>query len=711
MPEPSSLGSGMGQVGADTGPAGRGSSGGNFEGGPVTGVAADFGTGPGGVSTAQDIFGSGGAAGESGQYSSIPGIGLIATLVGVLESSFGFKDTPVMREVLQGAMRDNAQFRQIQEQIKMDVNAQLAREGIPRGSLNPDHQQRGRDLYNRAYTREYGNYLERSGLAAHPGTFFAPGGIPPGGFTGTFSLRDLLPATGYPDMSGISGFGRPLVGVPDSRNRLTDTRPYPGHPGMDLAGGVRLDEPLEIRDQYSLAEAGRRRQEMRTVQSLAASIFSDPGRAQNLMEGITTGRGLGPDQREFISLLTPAQRLAAGIIVDREGRVVPSSRVLAAALERLSNGTPLTSRQNVLFGQIYRNLNTEQRRDLVAAIGRESGLGAGVSRRRFAPALDTAVRAAIAVNRQARAETKQTTFRVDRKRILDLVGRQPFTTVGGRSVSAVKVVGNALRNATAGRPLTKNQEAVLKQARLATGWGIGSKEHRARVAAVVRRQVVKKPLVKGQKAKQLVAAVAASPWGGSRAVLAKAQKATTQATKRAQQVERQKAGYNVQAAPPGPAKRAAIKTAKQVVAKQKAVLVKQAKGQASAYQVVKAAAAKPAIKKQAQKVLGTGWAAPKIAVKPAAKKAAPAWSAPKAVSKPAAKKAAPAKAVVKPAAKKAAATWNPPVKKKAPAPVYVTKTGKLKTTKEVLAAAAKYKKLGKPLKPNMKKALKAQKKK
>ena len=306
-------------------------------------------------------------------------------------------------------------------------------------------------------------------------------------------------------------------------------------------------------------------------------VIDSAGRAADFVSVVrlltnTIASGGRPSSHEITLLnrLTPAQRHAAGIFLNSAGQVIPPQRVLTAAINNLQSGTPLTPNQNVLFGQLYRNLNTDQRRTLVAELGRPSGTSASASRALLAPALNTAVRAAIDVNQTARADAERlarvatrdarTTARADlrdaRSQILDVVGRDTtFRTRSGRTVTAREVVHNALLNRQAGRPLTANQQAVLRTYRASTGQRVEVQQQSQDAALRERQEDRRQALIQRQQVR--AAAVPAAERSGlsERQQVQLQQQATRQRQAVRQQDQRQALERRIEAAVPGAERR------------------------------------------------------------------------------------------------------------------------------------------------------------
>ena len=78
---------------------------------------------------------------------------------------------------------------------------------------------------------------------------------------------------------------------------------------------------------------------------------------QRLINTISSGGELGPNQLALVQSMTPAQRLAAGIFLSPNGSVLTPSEVTAAALINLANGNPLNANQQAALGLAFRNIS------------------------------------------------------------------------------------------------------------------------------------------------------------------------------------------------------------------------------------------------------------------------------------------------------------------------------------------------------------------
>jgi hypothetical protein len=138
-------------------------------------------------------------------------------------------------------------------------------------------------------------------------------------------------------------------------------------------------------------------------------IVSPTGRAQplarvlqNLAHKVRSGGTPGATQRAIIDAMTPAQQRAAGIFLAPDGAVRPFGEVLTAAVVSAANGRPLTSNQQAALGLAFRSMpSSGAQRDAINAL---AGSAKGEVRDNISAAVQQSLRAAADIERRARTQ-------------------------------------------------------------------------------------------------------------------------------------------------------------------------------------------------------------------------------------------------------------------------------------------------------------------
>lgn len=386
-----------------------------------------------------------------------------------------------------------------------------------------------------------------------------------------------------------------------------------------------------------------------------ATLFLTPeGRAldprpiiRGLVRAAAVGGQLSRNQRILALSMTPEQRRAAGIFLRPNGTVASAPQIIERALANLSAGRPLSDNQRAALGLAFNNIPTASARRDAIL---ELSRVTGVTAGALNRTIGRSMRAAVA----------------DKQAAATVAARTAISTARTGRRDARREVLDVIGRDTTFR--TRNGKRV---------------DARTVVNNALQNLGAGRPLTENQKvALREYRRATGSDLGKKEPVY----RTKTGETRTTQQVLRNAARNKAAGRP--------------LTANQKAAVKRQAKATAKPIpRSVPKAAPRPTPKRAAAPK-PTPWAAPKAAPKPASKRVVKA--APRPAPRPA-PKAAPKATPWRAAAPK-------PAPKKKPV-VYKTKTGQVRTEKQVLRNAAQNKAAGRPLTANQKKALKKAKKK
>ena len=339
--------------------------------GDITGAAADFGSGPGGLSTRADLgLDDPGLAGDD----RLDAQRALDSLSGGPRAGGGFLAVIGLGGILQHL--NSNRLREYAEENWSYADRVLSFERRPNLSLTPDINELDPNqpliddrMPDQGLPAPYGQYGEI------PPNTYAPGYGPS---TPEFPNRDQ--ATSEHDRRMLSGAQEEYNEFlqDDADRRWSEFRGASATP----IGREANNEPAYI---------------------LPTGLIVPAPIIQNFSRTIGTGGMPGPAQRVVIDAMTPAQQRAAGIFLAPDGTVRPFREVLTAAVTNAAAGRPLTTNQQAALGLAFNGIpSSGARRDAINAL---AGSARGAVRDNISAAVGQSMRAARDIAREARQQT------------------------------------------------------------------------------------------------------------------------------------------------------------------------------------------------------------------------------------------------------------------------------------------------------------------